>query len=463
MENVFKSFFLLLHLILIQFGAIAGEVIVEGEIGNGKGKPVQLIAYADHISGLETVLGATTIGQDGYFKLDVDVDDVRLAIIEIGLQRGEFYIMPGHHYTINLNVPPDTYHFNFSQTDNLALIIKDSEAPDLNQLIQEFNILYNQLMLEQFKDAYSRINRQKVANLTDSINSVYQNIDQPYFKAYLQYRLALLELSSRVKSRESMAVEYFVGRPILYNNVEYMEFFNQFFSQFLITSSKTISSSELKAFVNEGTNYFALDEALQRFPYLSEKQFREVALLKGLKDLYHAGGFDRKQILMFFKQIARESGFPENKAIAENIIILLTRFARGSEAPDLILQGVDKQSQHLSDLPSSPTYIIFYNSKNLSCIAELDMLKTIKDDYKGKVHFVSVSLDESFETMARVKQERGYEWTFLYGGNDQEIIGKYKITRLPKCVMLDSQRAFINYIAPAPSENLAGYLYRVLE
>jgi peroxiredoxin len=423
---------------------------------------VQVIGYADNLSKLETVLGSATIGPDGSYRMEFLLDETCLSFFEIGFRRGELYLMPGHSYTVNCTIGQEQYYFNFSQQENLRLQISDPAAPDLNRMIQDFNQLYNRLMLEQFNDAYSRISKEQVKNLVDTLEISPGNADLPYFHNYVRYRLALLELSSRIKSRESIAEEYLNAQPILYNNIEYIEFFIQFFSQFLLTSPREIPVTELKDMVNEAATYHSLEERLNRFTYITGAEFRELALLKGLMDLYHTGGYERQQILTFYKQLASQSRFEKIREIANNLVTVSTRFARGTRAPEITVHDKDGQEKKLTEINASPTYVIFYSSKNLSCIAELDMVGDIMKEFKGKISFISLSLDPSMETMDRVRQERGYEWPFYFAGNDRDLVRKYGIQRLPKCILLNTDGTFLDYSAPAPSENLAGYLYRVL-
>ena len=270
MYYYFKTLVLLFALLLLRHDLNADEVRISGKISNGDGHNVRLITYTDYISKLETVLGSAIVADDGSYDLQVNIDKISFAFIEVGLQRGEIYLIPGHAYSVDFEIDKEIYHFSLSKSENLILEITDAKAPDLNGMIQEFNSTYNELMVSRFYSSYSRITKAKVKELTDSVNSKYTSVSEPYLKDYIRYRLAILELSSRTKSRESIAREYLTKQPILLNNVEYMEFFNQFFSHFLITSPNMLSSVELKEMVNDGESYLPLANALKKFPYLSE-------------------------------------------------------------------------------------------------------------------------------------------------------------------------------------------------
>jgi hypothetical protein len=458
-----RSAFLLVPLFLIHFGSFASLVTIDGKVENGQDRSIQVVTFKDYLSRQEKILATGTIGEDGSFQLQFELDETCLAYLKSGLQKGELYLEPAHRYKVSITLSKDQYHYNFSAKDNLEIKIEDSGTSGLNHMVREFNTVYNQLMISQFGDSYSRINKNKVLKMMDSLNSRYAHTENLFFREYIRYRLALLELSSRVKSRGAIASEYLEGQPILYYNVEYMEFFIQFFSQMLLTSPNIITSQELKETINLGDSYHPLENKLKSLSYLNDPRLRELVVLKGLLDLYFTGGFDRKQILKFFDQVAGNGNYKENRIIAKNLIKELTRFAPGTRAPDIIAKDTEGQTTSIMELLSMPAYIIFYNSKNLSCIAEMDMVKELAKDFSGKIQFISISLDETFETMERIKQERGYDWSFLYAGINAGLVGEYRINKLPHCIMLDRQGLLIDQTAPFPSENLAGYLYRVLQ
>jgi hypothetical protein len=454
---------IIVYLFLIQIGSFAGQVVINGHVDNGSGRSIQLITFVDYLSKQEKVLASGSIGEDGSFQLEFELQETCLAYLKSGFQKGELYLEPDQHYKVRVNLNEDQYHFNFSVRGDLEMQIEDSGAPGLNRLIRDFNSTYNQLMINEFGDSYSRISKDKVLRMMDSLNNMYAQSDNAFFREYIRYRLALLELSSRVKSKGSIASEYLEGQAILYNNVEYMEFFSQFFSQMLITSTNIISSQDLKEMVNTGADYLPMEDKLRSLSYLENPRLRELVLIKSLQDLYFTGGFDRKQILKFLKQVGNRGSYKQNKIIASNLVTELTRFARGTEAPDIKAEDETGITISVRDLLDMPAYIIFYNSKNLSCIAEMDLVKELLKDFSGKIQFISISLDDSFETMERVKQERGYDWSFFYTGINEGLLGNYRINKLPHCTMLNSRGLFIDHSAPFPSENLAGYLYRVLQ
>ncbi|MEA3476546.1 MAG: hypothetical protein U9R60_00055, partial [Bacteroidota bacterium] len=364
---------------------VADSVKISGKAESGAGKLVRVIKLSDQISKLEEVISTGTVNADGTFAFSVDITETQSTVLEIGLQRGEIYLQAGHQYKVNAKYIKEDYHVTLTYQENLELEIQDSREPGLNTLIQDFNNMYNQFMLDNFSTAYGMLNKARVTELIDTVNEHYKDIYQPYFRAYIKYRIALLELSGRVKSKEMLANQYFIGQPILYNNIEYMEFFNQYFSQLLITSSQTISNQELLSLINEELDYHGLEEKLKLFPFLADKQFRELALLKSLKDLFYTTGFDRKNILKYLSQLARESNYPQNRAIALALTVSLTRFARGTKAPDIMMEDPVHKQITLDDLPEKPTYLIFYTSKNLSCIAEMDLLKDISKEFAGKM------------------------------------------------------------------------------
>ena len=452
--------FFLLLLIFSTPSLLSETTVIRGIAKNAEGQSVRIITYLDQISYIEKTIARTIIGTEGKFDIQLDLDHTIFAFIDIGFQKGEIYLEPGKNYLINVEFDPDRSYFGSAEQSRIELEILSPSGNELNQKIRQFNEMYNNFMTENFTSAYSRISKAKAEEFISLIKAEFTVQEHPYFKNYVRYKLASFEQFAILKSKLSLAETYFLNQPILYENVEYMYFFNQFFSQFFLINSNIIPNEELLSLVNDTKDHYLIFETLARFSYLANDQLRELVLLKTLNDLYFTTGFDKLNILQFLRQISKQSKYTPNRKIADNLIRLLTRFSKGSPAPDITLIDKDNEKVLLKDLVASPVYLVFYKSGNLSCIAEMDLLKKIEKEFEDKIDFISISADPSVDELLKLKQQRNYNWVFLHYNNNPEIFERFGIRSFPVFIMLDKNYQFLDYSAPAPSENLKNYLYQ---
>ena len=443
---------LLLLIFALTNSVTAKETIVSGNIPGGENKEIRIIAYADQITFLDSVLARQIIGTNGDFLFSLDLKETIYARLDIEYFNIDLFLEPGENY----NIATDSISFQgnfrpYYKKDLLNCTIT-SGSKDLNKLTSDFNISYNKFITEHFEEVYKRREKSLIEEFDDSMEVKYGKNENDYFKEYMRYKMASVYLAAMPTSQAKLFREYFFHQPVLYQNTEYMYFFNQFFSQFLTSGSRKIKRADLLSTINYQNSFSALIDSLGKDSLLRNEVLRELVLFTGITELYHSPDYSKKSILNILGQAKAESKFPEHQLIAGNLIRSLEKLQPGTPAPGFSLP---KLNGDIFDFPISsgkPVYLGFMTTWSYACIAEMALLDKLHEKYKGQIDFISVSLDQDMDVINKFVDEKNYPWTFLYNGDDYQLLYDYGVKTFPAFVLINSNGQIVQYPAYKPSE-----------
>jgi thiol-disulfide isomerase/thioredoxin len=241
-------------------------------------------------------------------------------------------------------------------------------------------------------------------------------------------------------------------RPVLYKNPEYMEFFNRFFDRHITGNNKFIKRKDLMITINELNSYPALLDSLGKDTLLRNEAIRELALFIALKELYHDPAFPDRNIISILEQMINQSNISEHHSIASTLITELTRLNEGTPAPYFKLPSIQGDSVSPDDLKGKPVYLSFKTTWSSPCLAEFALMDTLYGQYGTEIQFVSVMFDLDPDVVKRFRQEKGYQWIFLFNGTGTDLIEKYNIRTFPVFMLIDKEGIIYRYPAYKPSE-----------
>ena len=439
---------------------------ITGTAPGAEGRKIEVITSSDLVTGLEMTLAQATIDSTASFTLSLNTDETISTFLAIDFHRGELFIEPGRSYI--LSIAPLNYNemleINpFVESQSLEITLQENKPDELNALIQAFNKEYNVFVLENFNYLYRDKDKARLDTFQVRMARKFPEVKKNYFIDYIKYKLASLEQVANVMGKSPMVKKYFSDSPILYYNVEYMDFFMEFFSKYITTTSRPLKFLNYAGLLNGPNSYPALMKALEADTLLRKPQLRELVLLRGLMEMYDDPLYKQENIQNTLSAIARDSKFAGNKVVAEDLIKYLTRLRRGSMAPGFTLQDRNRKKVSLSDLKGKPVLLGFWTTYCQPCLSQMELLKPLYDKYHDRMVFVSISADKEFLKMVLfLNLQKDFTWTFLHLGNELGLLQEYNVRSFPLFVLIDSQGKIVQYPADLPDSGLESSLEKLL-
>ena len=458
--------FLLYLLATCPFLLLAQVTKITGTAPGAEGKKIEVITTSDLITGLEKTLTQATVDSTASFTLSLSTDETLSAFLNIDFHRGELFLEPGKSYAVS--IAPLNYNEiqevnPFEESQSLEITLQGNKPDELNTLIQAFNTEYNKFVLDNFNYLYRDKDKARLDTFRIRMVRKFPDVKNAYFNDYVKYKIASIEQVANVMGKSPMIKKYFSDSPILYDNIEYMDFFREFFSKYITTISRPLKFLNYSGMLNGPNSYPALMKALEADTLLRKLQLRELVLLRNLMEMYDDPLYKQESIQNTLAMIAKDSKFTENKIIANDLVKYLTRLRQGGAAPGFTLQDRNRRQVSLSDLKGKPVLLGFWTTYCQSCLSEMELLKPLYDKYHDRMAFVSISADKEFMKMLFfLNHKKDFTWTFLHLGDGIGLFRDYNVRSLPLFVLIDSQGKIVIYPADLPGSGLESSLEKLL-
>ena len=284
---------------------------------------IELSTYADFISKREVMLVDGKIDKDGTFELDANLHSTTFAYLKIGIQKNGILLEPGRIYDLKIRGILDESLRNQEiapfQIPALEIYVLKPWNFELNSLVQDFFNFHDSFLAEHSMALVRQRDASLVQQYISEVYNLFPGIDNAWFNDMLTCKIASVEMMARAKSQESIARQYLLVQEILYDHIFYMDFFNQFFDKYLITS-RVFGRNILLGIMESEQAYDVMMELLERDPILEDRQLRELVLIRNMPDILVTPGFRQQRIIQLLEEILTKSSYPEHKEIARNLI-----------------------------------------------------------------------------------------------------------------------------------------------
>lgn len=418
------------------------------------GKEVVVNDFADYITYIKEKQSADTVDKDGYFELRIQSPATKPVLISIENLTGKLYVQPNFVYGIYFP-GKDSLTNNQEGTESIVdITVYGKDSTELNALIIDFNTQYNNLFTQNTSNYLSPA---KLSAMLDtffvSSRKRYAHIKNPYFKKYMEYSFA--GFFSNISRNKTILYKQFIDRrPILYNNYEYMDFFNVHFKGYLKAFASTKNGGNIYNSINAYGDYKDLRNQFLSDKTITNDTLRELLLLKGLIDFYYSPDFDKKQVQTVLEQLHRDSKYPENQKIAFNMLQATYHLQNGANAPNFTAYDKAGNAISLSSYKGKYIYLNFFSTQSENSLKEMQKLVDIKKKFSDKVMFISVCLDDSLKSYhAYLKANPKQDWLILFQGNGNAR-QNYAIKTLSGYFFINQQMVLAQSPALAPSEGL---------
>jgi len=454
-----KKLFSIFLLSFLSLGLFSQQTIIRGTLKNGKDDVVYLVKYKDLISYEDEIISQTTIEHDGSFVLLADPGKTIYALLLTGMVGADIYLEPGTQLRLEVTADSNAQPLAYSQETSLELnFLNDSP---LNRNILDSDVLYNDFIMEHFDAIYKHRKHYLIDTLRKRLERSFEGFDNAYFENYIEYKIAGIEHFARKKSLETIAREHFIGKPVRYQNTEYMYLFHQLFDEYFISKSRQVDVVSFITAIKNKDGFDVFREMAWQDELLNkDERLLEMVLLNTLKELHNIPAIDRDQIILILNEAKTKLNHEENRKIASNLFAKFTRLKPGTPAPDFILPGLSTDSLSRQQLEGKITFINFWNLDCRSCIASLDSIANVYDHFKDDIRIVSISTDKDTFTASEFVKKKGYPWPFLHFNNQYEVLYNYRVFTFPHNILLDKQGNVLRYPAKLPAEHIKDVLRR---
>jgi peroxiredoxin len=474
-------------LLLISNLLLGQNVTITGSAPKYLGQSATLIQTDDFISNERSVLLTSPIGKDGEFQFSFKPSETKQVIIAIGQIEAILYVEPDKTYSIEFPPFQPTDYKRFDKNE-VALIFHELPENDLNILIRAFNRDYAKFIddhyfefaaemytgsetfqvqqaqsgkktdlippsktakeSEKINDAVdsSSVIDIQVAEVNQLVEAFEQEVNQKYqrfysnvfFQTFVRYSLAELFLVSGYDKKKIYA-DYFMSQKVQHHNPAFMKFFHVFYNQ-LLTNQPKVKQDEIYRSVNASNSAMALLELFKTDSLLLSEPLREIALVKGLKDVYYNDRFVRGGVLRTLLSLEQNATTKEAREAAERVHLKYTRCKAGWEVEDFTLLDADNEKWTFSEHTGKYTYILFFAQWSASCMKELQTLQKWEEQYNKDVQFVAISMDSNYDQFTSyLHKNRQQKFIFLFGGGDPLLREKFDLMTVPTAVLIDPE------------------------
>jgi hypothetical protein len=419
------------------------------------GKEVVLNDFSDYITYTRTKESVDTVDSNGYFELKLQSTITKPILINIGNLIGKIYVQPNFVYGIYFPGKDSLTNNQEGTETTVDISVYGKDSTELNALIVDFNTQYNNLFLK-LNDAYlspARLNTMLDTFLVKS-KKRYSHIKNPYFKNYLEYSFADF-FSNISRSKTILYKQYIDKRPILYNNYEYMQFFNTHFKGYLKAFASTKNGGNILNSINAYADYNDLKNQFRSDKSIANDTVRELLILKGLIDFYYSPDFDKKQVQSVIEQLHRETQIDEHKKIAANILQTIYKLQPGAPAPDFVANDKAGMKVNLSTYKGKYIYLNFFSTQSDNSLKEMQKIIDLKKKFNDKVTFVSICLDDSIKAYkAYLKANPKQDWVILHQAQNSSAKQAYNITNFSGFFFINNLLQLAQSPALMPSEGI---------
>jgi peroxiredoxin len=337
--------------------------------------------------------------------------------------KAQLYVEPDYVYGIRIPRAETPEHYKNDLELNVKPIIMVSDTTELNNLMFDYEQMYNHFFMP---GNGSFISRSLIFKLADSLQLAcdkrFEPIKNKYFKSYLKYAIANINASVS-RGENYLANAYIKEKPILYNHYEYMLFFNSFFKGYLLSIAAQQKGQSLFNIVNVKYSYKLLNDFASKNWLLKNDTLRELVLIHNLWQFYFSPEFSPEGVKSIVNQLALQTKIKEHQLIIREMQAYFNKLRVNSEAPDFSARTPNGKMASLSSYKGKWVYLNFFSTNNIESLKEMPKILELKKKYGYKVSFISICLDDSLKSYNKfLKDNSKYDWPIWF--NNEKSLTK---------------------------------------
>jgi peroxiredoxin len=452
--------FQIISVLFISLPCFSQNVTIRGNAAKYGQKEIGLWIYNDRISNTQKQLSYTNIDSAGNFLFEITSNSIQYVTFKIGKHISSMYIQPGLSYNVIIAAPDSSTFQNPNIEHDVKLSIQLNSKTEINALTMDYDKRFDDFLSVNYNDFLKRTPQAKIDSFKLFVTGYYSTVSNPFFNNYMIYSIAALQKNTKM-SEKKLFESYLLGKPILYEHPEYMNFFNSFYKQKLQNFALSKEGNDMSFIINDRASFPAAVNALKRVSYVINDTLSELVLLKGLSESWHDGTFKKNAIKAMLQQAVTESRIFEHRRIAQNILNSFSPLQKGSAAPGFELPDKTGNTHNLDELRKDKfVYVMFYDDDCSACIEQMKVVPALKKTYGEKITFVSISTDKTNADLKNFQAKYPkYDWLFVYDNTSGQLKKQYEIVALPTYFLIGPDGKFIQVPADSPEQNIEQLFY----
>lgn len=451
----FFVFFSILALLAISIEAAK----ISGTAIGFENKYLRLYKVDDFISNSEIKMDVVRIDPDGKFELNAYLPKPTIIKLCIEDKRAELIFLPGAELLLVLTYS-EMENSNKLFDKQLKFSIQKNSDLGINKLIWEYQSENAAFLEENHSKLVTKNILPAVYEFQNQMKEKFKN-EMPFFKTYLEYSLASLE--DAVLGSEKKLFKYHIsGRPILYFNAAYMNFFSQFYSDRFIGISQGKNGFQLLSTVNGTQNYEMMMEILLRHEFINNDTLAQIFAVLGLNEVYGEETFKKPNVISMLRTLKSKALNGDIERICSNVLKSIISLSKGEPAPDFSLRDLNSDIHHLSDKKGKAVVLFFWSAYSNESLRDLLLLNEFSEKYLNKIHLLAINIDEDPTKSKKFARDNKLSYTVLFKDAQYDLTDKYRIYGGRTFALIDRNGNIYAYPANLPEENLESDIFKLV-
>lgn len=428
---------------------------------------IHIWTYEDYISHTKKDLGTYKVNRKGNFSVELTFKHPTPIYIQVQYMRLQLFIEPQRDYEIDID-PIDFSNRDYYPKTVIGFLSPNFKITkpiehELNEGIQGVKKLFSAFVDSNY---LSLVRGQNTHALVDTFSRELDNyvnsFGNKYLHDFVDYQLVELRLLSREYSNKMVVDKYFASGKLNLDDPYAMNFFNTFWSNYILMKGKEYSPFQLDSVINKEQSYQALSALLSHDPLLKDSILRELVIIRNIPQLFANQNFSKKALIHILYDISRSKISAQHREIATNMSQRMSSLQLGNDAPDFKFTDLHGNPFQLSDFEGKYIYLNIWNTECPDCLADMEYTKELFEEFDDIIVFISISVDADTSYMHNYIKSREFQWTFAHLDNNFKFLTDYSVSNLPRYILLNKEGKIEMLHAPSPSNHFSDYFLKML-
>lgn len=437
------------------------------------GESLFVLKERDFISKIIDTIATIKPNNSGLATIDIPCKEPYFIILQLFKQQAWFCIEPNKKYTLLLPnklylTIEDSLNAYFKPFEFFATTIPYDSSITQNAIV-ELNFAIDTLIEKHLKTIRYKIKRKTVDSLLNKLEQSFAYCKTPYFQQYLFYKIAWLKQFSYERDANYIIKNYFSEKPVLLNNLAYIELFNEIFYDYLSRYATTKWGENVFSSIAKAKSPTELRKDLRRNPAFTNDTLIDLVILKGLHDAYFTNTLPNKikfpveQLKMTLDSMAIVACTPDLRNMAKNIKQKISEEEKIFIFEEYPLFDLNGTEYFLRNFTGKFLYVNICDFRSYSFLIDQKKIKAIFSRFSDKLRVIHIVLYPQKDKLQKLIRDEQLIGTFLTTPKPEELKKLLRKPTIPHYIMYAPNGKVFNPNAPPPEENLIPYFIDLLK